>query len=672
MVDINSLAVLPYQTLYGVALALVFFLNWILAGGLSIFLRFLSRECFRKPTDSDEHLSSHDSNRYSYMEQGSFYSHNFSSNGHSNSRNYNTFPKESRSSLLDSPKKREFRCLDYISEMFSWVAYLSFSAVSVCLSAFSVIPLWASILTTFFILLLKLNQNIHQIYVFESEEASPERKLQTLIESWRSMISKHSKIFILGVTFVTSVALVCPLITHKSCINDHTAGYGISLLNGKFIYSSSFYRYLTLDKVCAAEAPCHIYATLPFDTATSVFINVHTNIHVKDITVNYEKSSVYAETGSLTSSQSSSYTLHQDYDSVGERNIHNVLLQNLAPNTLYTIEIYYNGKTQATTTYQTLPGPESTESYTLIYGGDAGYNGNSQRMTPVIADQNPRALVIGGDIAYDDGASSCYYTMDLFLTMIENGINKKLNRLVPLILGVGNHDVGFNSMWNVKLAVNEEGPSYYVNFPQNLPVNSKGQTENRVPKVKERGSYRAHMIGNILNVVLDSAYMATYGGEQLKWLENVSKSYKDHPKMAIYHDPIFPPCYHPRASQNTTAAGLEYWVPVFTEYKYMAAFENHAHAYKRTFPMNGSVKATDGVGIVYLGDGAMGPDSHCKLKDSGYEISTEIYESVSGVNNVWVVKVDPQNNKVEFEPIGFDSTPIDVVTVQNMQNFIDL
>ena len=667
-----TLGFLTYQKLYGAALALVFFLNWALTGTLSIVLKFMSRESYNNKEvhseDQDYHNQAHPN------ENGSFFNSDVYGNTWSANRNYNTFPHQDNINLVNPNKKKQFKCLDYLAEIFSWVSYLSFAAISVCLSAFSVIPLWSSILITFLLGLLKLNKNIHQIYAFENEEANSNKRVTSFVESWRFMMSRHSKLFLFGVAFVTGTALIAPLITHKSCINDHTAGYGISLLNGKVIYSSSLVRYLTLDKVCGGEAPCHIYATVPFDTSSSVFINVHTNVHVKEIVVNYEKSSVYSETGSLPHSETSSYTIHQEYDYVGERNIHNVLLQNLAPNTLYTIEIYYNGKTQATTTYQTLPGSDSTDNFTLIYSGDAGYNLNSQQMTPVIAEQNPSALIIGGDIAYDDGANNCYYTMDLFLSMVEKGINEKLGRLVPMILGIGNHDVGFNSMWNVPLQVNEKGPSYYVNFPQSLPENSKGQVENRPPKVKERKTYRAHMIGNLLNVFLDSGYMTPHGGEQAKWLESVSKTYKDHPKVAIYHDPIFPPCYSPKASVNTTAAGINNWVPVFTEYKYLAAFENHAHAYKRTYPMNGAEKAADGVGIVYLGDGAWGPDSSCKLKKSDkhddYSISKDIYQSVSGVNNVWVVEVDPLKNKVSFAPIGKDNTPVDAVTVQNISNFV--
>ena len=52
---------------------------------------------------------------------------------------------------------------------------------------------------------------------------------------------------------------------------------------------------LTLDDMCPVGPPCHVYATLPQDTAHDVFINVHTNkAHRKvyvlfDTAENYKK-----------------------------------------------------------------------------------------------------------------------------------------------------------------------------------------------------------------------------------------------------------------------------------------------------------------------------------------------------------------------------------------------
>lgn len=43
---------------------------------------------------------------------------------------------------------------------------------------------------------------------------------------------------------------------------------------------------------------------------------------------------------------------------------------------------------------------------------------------------------------------------------------------------------------------------------------------------------------------------------------------------------------------------------IFDKYKFKAAFENHVHSYKRTFPLfNDSINPQ---GTIYFGDGSMG------------------------------------------------------------------
>ena len=50
------------------------------------------------------------------------------------------------------------------------------------------------------------------------------------------------------------------------------------------------------------------------------------------------------------------------------------------------------------------------------------------------------AFVIGGDVVYDNGINSCFHSWDQFLDRFQS-IFLAQNRLIPLILSVGNHDV---------------------------------------------------------------------------------------------------------------------------------------------------------------------------------------------------------------------------------------
>jgi hypothetical protein len=64
-------------------------------------------------------------------------------------------------------------------------------------------------------------------------------------------------------------------------------------------------------------------------------------------------------------------------------------------------------------------------------------------------------IIIGGDVVYDDGMKNCYYSWDTFYDLFDI-LNNKLNRIVPMIMTIGNHDVGYNALANVKVNFNDE------------------------------------------------------------------------------------------------------------------------------------------------------------------------------------------------------------------------
>lgn len=66
-------------------------------------------------------------------------------------------------------------------------------------------------------------------------------------------------------------------------------------------------------------------------------------------------------------------------------------------------------------------------------------------LTSYLVKYNPHVLLIGGDIAYDDGMSTCFYSWDNFYDIFE-GLNRNLTRIVPMVLTIGNHDVGFDAL----------------------------------------------------------------------------------------------------------------------------------------------------------------------------------------------------------------------------------
>ena len=86
----------------------------------------------------------------------------------------------------------------------------------------------------------------------------------------------------------------------------------------------------------------------------------------------------------------------------------------------------------------------------MAVGGDVSMTPEGLTITDNLVNYDPDVIIIGGDITYDDGMRTCYYSWDNFYDIFDE-LNNKLNRLVPLIMTVGNHDVGFDSMATVQL-----------------------------------------------------------------------------------------------------------------------------------------------------------------------------------------------------------------------------
>lgn len=151
----------------------------------------------------------------------------------------------------------------------------------------------------------------------------------------------------------------------------------------------------------------------------------------------------------------------------------------------------------------------------MVYGGDLGYNQTSITMSENIASLDPRVLMIGGDFAYDDGEAACYWAVDDLLTIMNTKINQVLNRLVPMVIAVGNHDIGYSNFATQNFSIDLSGPTYFLYFPQNLPLND---TELRVPTITERTTFAVHLIGQFAHFMLDTQYIAPYNFFQLQWL----------------------------------------------------------------------------------------------------------------------------------------------------------
>lgn len=78
-------------------------------------------------------------------------------------------------------------------------------------------------------------------------------------------------------------------------------------------------------------------------------------------------------------------------------------------------------------------------------GGDVGMTVNGSKISSYLSSFDPDVLIIGGDIAYDDAMRTCWFSWDNFYWIFEQ-VDLVLNRTVPLILSIGNHDSGYDAL----------------------------------------------------------------------------------------------------------------------------------------------------------------------------------------------------------------------------------
>jgi len=354
----------------------------------------------------------------------------------------------------------------------------------------------------------------------------------------RLLMQTHKVTFGLLCALAVVFSFAIPLALRDSCICIFSKDHGISILNGTAVFSTNLIRSFTVEKQCKEGAPCHVYATLPSNTSSSVFINVHTHIDVDAVKIEYDTLENYEKTGKLLFS-ADSYTYKLDIEERGKRAVHTALLKELEAHTVYYYQVVYDNQAYYNSTYRTLPKEGAHEPVLMVLGGDVGSSDIGVSVTASLEKVGvPDILVVGGDAAYDDGLQACYYSWDLYLDGFEH-FNQVVNRTIPFIISVGNHDIGFNSMSKATVDENEL-PLYYIFIPQHYKIDEKtGKYLMEVPAIDERKTVFYHLVGNTLQLSLDSGYVAEYE-DQNKWMKELLPQYPTFAKFANYHVPIYP------------------------------------------------------------------------------------------------------------------------------------
>lgn len=269
-------------------------------------------------------------------------------------------------------------------------------------------------------------------------------------------------------------------------------------------------------------------------------------------------------------------TIEGEHTTLEQTLIHKVSLNHLDPNTEYAFRI---GNSKI---YRFRTAPDNLdEPLRFVIGGDVYAKTKLfRRMCKTVMEYDPDFAVLGGDLAYaltiHPFRSSALRRWKAFLQDWKDHMITADGRIIPFLIVPGNHDISPDN-YDVFFSL--------FAFPQ-------------------KQLYRTIDFGSYLTLfLLDTGHFQPIEGRQTLWLEKAlsarpSISYR----FAVYHEAAYPSFYpyHGLIPKKIRAN----WAPLFEKFNLQAAFENHNHAYKRTYPIKAN--QIDPAGVIYIGDGSWG------------------------------------------------------------------
>jgi hypothetical protein len=344
-----------------------------------------------------------------------------------------------------------------------------------------------------------------------------------------------------------------------------------------------------------------LYLTFPEDAATSMA--VHWIDKKKD---SKKETLLYRKKGS----DSSWKTVEPSRSSLDDYLLYRAVLLALEDDTDYEFcfdkeEIFL---------FRTLP-KDLSRPVRVAIGGDVYEDTDPYiKMNKVVASYSPDFAIVGGDIAYANQGKAMPRWITFFKEW-QKTMRTKEGRMIPLVATVGNHDI-------VKKA------SYFTEFFPYLEKGSYGKID-----VAKRASF----------FLLDTGHIEPIDGEQAAWLSHALPKACEY-RFAVYHIAAYPSFYS--MNREVPKKIRAQWCPSFEKNSVVASFENHNHAFKKTYPIkDGKINPE---GVIYLGDGCWSVKPRKPLKKAWY------LEEKEGTNNFFLLTLQPNQEKVEIEIQAID------------------
>lgn len=272
--------------------------------------------------------------------------------------------------------------------------------------------------------------------------------------------------------------------------------------------------------------------------------------------------------------------------------------------------------------------------FRFVTGGDMGTSSTAKAMNRLAGKLDPVFAMIGGDLAYANGKDLKAWH-DWLDDWRKYAVTKD-GRSVPLVIGIGNHEMGSELDKNraKELGVHHDAQFFFSLFT--LPQGRTNYTLN---------------FGNFLSLImLDSDHATPIAGEQTAWLAHTLAEIADRQfRIVCYHRPAYGTAKEP--NQEVRA----HWVPLFEKYQPTVVFENDHHTLKRTYRIrNGKV---DPSGVLYLGDGAWGVDTRDVPKPG----ERWYLANAASVNHLWLVTLDKE--KARFQALDKKGKELDRIAL---------
>jgi hypothetical protein len=254
-------------------------------------------------------------------------------------------------------------------------------------------------------------------------------------------------------------------------------------------------------------------------------------------------------------------------------------------------------------------------------GGDADATKAAEEMLTLACQQDPLFFSLGGDISYSDGIDVAREIS--FWEMWHRAARAKDGRLIPIVAGIGNHEVkgGYWKEGASFAQMKKLAPFFFALFG--------GLYQKDEPVALDFGDYLSLLL-------LDTGHV-TPMDRQTGWLQKNLAMRGSVPWVFVsWHIACYPSARKWNA-QVMSGFARDHWIPLIEKSQATAVFNHHDHDMQRV-----QSEGKGGRKVMVLGNGSIGVEPRTAV----CEESKPLRQGYAQENYVNIVRLGPQEAKV--------------------------